>query len=156
MRKILAIVLTVLQFPFAATIGALTGITVLLPIIGAWIGGGIGALLIWVNAPEHVIWFLIVFLVLQQLEGQFIYPKVVGDSIGLPGLLVLIAVILGGGLGGIPGIIFAVPMFAILYSLLKEAIDRLPDQQNETAPASETVPADIPPDSPSETDQPDA
>lgn len=136
MGSLTTIVLVVLRFPFAATIGVLTGITVLLPIIGAWIGGGIGALLIWVNAPDKVLWFLLVFLILQQLEGQFIYPKVVGDSIGLPGLLVLVAVILGGGLGGIFGIIFAVPTFAILYSLLKEAIDRLPAK----ASAAEAVP----------------
>lgn len=137
MGSLSTIVLVILRFPFAATIGVLTGITVLLPIIGAWIGGGIGALLIWVNAPDKVLWFLLVVLILQQLEGQFIYPKVVGDSIGLPGLLVLVAVILGGGLGGIIGIIFAVPTFAILYSLLKEAIDRLPD---EKPPQPETVP----------------
>ena len=65
------------------TIGILTGITALLPIIGAWIGGGVGALLILVEAPERVIWFLVFILALQQIEGQFIYPRVVGNSIGL-------------------------------------------------------------------------
>lgn len=119
-------------FPYAATIGILTGITALLPIIGAWIGGGIGALLIWVEVPERVIWFLIFILALQQIEGQFIYPKVVGNSIGLPGLLVLIAVILGGGFGGIFGIIFTVPVFAILYQLLKEAIDNMENEEQQT------------------------
>lgn len=132
-------------FPYAATIGILTGITALLPIIGAWIGGGIGALLIWVEVPERVIWFLIFILALQQIEGQFIYPKVVGNSIGLPGLLVLIAVILGGGFGGIFGIIFTVPVFAILYQLLKEAIDNMEDgdeQPDEETPSLNTVSED--------------
>lgn len=121
--------LTIFGFPFAATIGVLTGLTALLPIIGAWIGGGIGLLLVWVVAPERAIWFIVFIVILQQLDGQLIYPKIVGDSVGLPGLLVLIAVILGGGFGGIPGILFAVPLFTILYALLKEAIDKLPKEQ---------------------------
>ena len=133
-----ALGLWVFRFPYAATIGILTGITALLPIIGAWIGGGIGALLILVEAPERVIWFLVFILALQQVEGQLIYPRVVGNSIGLPGLLVLIAVILGGGLGGIMGIIFAVPVIAILYQLLKEAIDNM--EQAERAAVQEPEP----------------
>lgn len=138
--------LYIFQFPYAATIGILTGLTAMLPIIGAWIGGGIGVLLIAVEAPDRIIWFLVFILVLQQLEGQFIYPRVVGNSIGLPGLLVLIAVILGGGLGGIFGIIFTVPVFAIIYQLLKEAIDNMPDD-DDPAPQPEvvtTVPVSIP------------
>ena len=138
--------LYIFRFPYAATIGILTGITALLPIIGAWIGGGIGALLIWVEAPDRVIWFLVFILALQQLEGQFIYPRVVGNSIGLPGLLVLIAVILGGGFGGIFGIIFTVPVFAIIYQLLKEAIDHMPEvDEPEPALAVGAPLADSPP-----------
>ena len=150
--------LAIFRFPFAATIGILTGITALLPIIGAWIGGGVGALLIWVEAPEKALWFVLFIFVLQQFDNQLIYPKVVGDSIGLPGLLVLIAVIVGGGLGGVIGIILAVPVFAIIYSLLKDAIDRMPkDDETESKdeepqeplpslpilqePVKETVPA---------------
>lgn len=128
------------RFPYAATIGILTGITALLPIIGAWIGGGIGALLILVEAPERVIWFLLFILALQQIEGQFIYPRVVGNSIGLPGLLVLIAVILGGGFAGIMGIIFAVPLIAILYQLLKEAIHNMEEAERLAVPEPEPEP----------------
>lgn len=135
--------LYIFQFPYAATIGILTGMTALLPIIGAWIGGGIGALLIWVEAPDRVIWFLVFILALQQIEGQFIYPRVVGNSIGLPGVLVLIAVILGGGLGGIFGIIFTVPVFAILYQLLKEAIDQMEVEEKSAQGADPPEP--IPP-----------
>lgn len=110
-------------FPYAFTIGVLTGITALLPIIGAWIGGALGLLLVLAAAPQKAIRFLIFILLLQQFEEQFIYPRVVGDSIGLPGLLVLIAVILGGGLGGMAGMLLAVPLSAVGYSLLKDAID---------------------------------
>ena len=94
----------------------------------------------------RVLWFLVFILALQQIEGQFIYPRVVGNSIGLPGLLVLIAVILGGGLGGIFGIIFTVPVFAIIYQLLKEAIDHMPeDDEPEPALAVVGAPSDTPP-----------
>lgn len=129
--------LTIFGFPYAATIGVLTGLTALLPIIGAWIGGGIGLLLVWVVAPDRAIWFIVFIVILQQIDGQLIYPKIVGDSVGLPGLLVLIAVILGGGFGGILGILFAVPLFTILYALLKEAIDKLPKKQNDPPPDSD-------------------
>ena len=90
-----------------------------------------------VEAPERVIWFLVFILALQQIEGQFIYPRVVGNSIGLPGLLVLVAVILGGGFGGIMGIIFAVPVVAILYQLLKEAIDSMDEAERLALPEPE-------------------
>ena len=133
--------MALLRFPYAATVGVMTGITALIPIIGAWIGGGIGALLIWTEAPEKVIWFLVFILVLQQLEGQLIYPRVVGSSIGLPGLLVLVAVIIGGGFGGILGIILTVPLFAIGYSLLRDAIDRMQQPAPASPPAEEDPPS---------------
>ena len=133
--------LYIFRFPYAATIGILTGISALLPIIGAWIGGGIGALLIFVEAPDRVIWFLVFIFALQQIEGQFIYPRVVGNSIGLPGLLVLVAVILGGGFAGIMGIIFAVPLFAILYQLLKEAITNMEENERLALPEPEPEPS---------------
>ncbi len=125
--------LYIFRFPFAATIGILTGITTLLPIVGAWIGGAIGALLIATAEPDKILWFVVFIFVLQQLDGQFIYPKVVGDSIGLPGLLVLIAVILGAGFGGVIGIIITVPILAILYQLLKDAIDSMPPEDPVSA-----------------------
>ena len=137
--------LLIFRFPYAVTIGLLTGFTTLLPIVGAWIGGAVGLLLIWVDSPEKAIWFLIFILALQQIDGQFIYPKIVGDSIGLPGLLVLIAVIIGGGFAGIMGIILAVPIFAIGYALLKDAIDNMPPKKTESvieAPEPESEESD--------------
>lgn len=130
--------LTIFRFPYAVAIGMVTGLTALIPIIGAWIGGGIGLLLIWVEAPEKALWFLIFIVVLQQLEGQFIYPKVVGSSLQLPGIIVLLAVILGGGFSGIVGILFAVPISATIYTLLKEKIDSAPKE----VPAAEAVTAE--------------
>lgn len=130
--------LTVCRFPYPAAIGVLTGITALIPIIGAWIGGAIGLLLVWVDSPEKAIWFLVFILVLQFAEGQFIYPKVVGDSLGLPGLVVLLAVILGTGFGGVAGIFIAVPLSAILYTLLKETIEARKFHEDDHA--EETVP----------------
>ncbi len=115
--------LTICRFPYPVAIGVLTGITALIPVIGAWIGGGVGLLLVWVDSPEKAIWFLVFIVALQFAEGQFIYPKVVGDSLGLPGLVVLLAVILGTSFDGITGIFIAVPLSAILYTLLKETID---------------------------------
>ena len=134
--------LLIFGFPYAVTIGILTGITTLLPIVGAWIGGAVGLLLIWVDSPDKALWFLLFILALQQIDGQFIYPKIVGDSIGLPGLLVLIAVIVGGGLAGIMGIILAVPIFAIGYALLKDAIDNMPPKAADTPETEKPVPAE--------------
>lgn len=143
--------LLIFGFPYAVTIGILTGITTLLPIIGAWIGGAVGLLLIWVDSPDKALWFLLFIFALQQIDGQFIYPKIVGDSIGLPGLLVLIAVIVGGGFGGIMGIILAVPIFAIGYALLKDAIDNMPPKK--TAPVLSEEPEQA--ESPAETEPED-
>lgn len=137
--------LTIFRFPYAVTIGVLTGITALIPIIGAWIGGGIGALLILVDSPEKVVWFIVFIVVLQQLEGQFIYPKVVGNTLKLPGLIVLVAVILGGSFAGVVGILFAVPISAILYTLLKEMIENNQTKINASDVKDSPAPVPVPP-----------
>lgn len=138
--------LALLKFPFAAAIGVLIGITALIPIIGAWIGGGVGVLLVWVDSPDRTLWFLVFILMLQLLEGQFIYPKVVGDSLGLPGLVVLVAVILGTSFGGVAGIFVAVPLSAILYTLLKETIEakhaKRADGEENDEPKKQSLPED--------------
>ena len=121
----------IFRFPYAGTIGVLQGITALLPIIGAWVGAGVGALLVWVEQPSMAVWFLVFILVLQQIDNQFIYPKIVGNTVGLPEMLVLIAVVVGGSVGGVIGIMSAVPLFTIFYTLLKEAIDKLPPDPSD-------------------------
>ena len=110
-------------FPYASVVSVLVGVTALIPMFGAWIGGGISAILILMVDPMKALLFLIFIVVLQQLEGNLIYPKVVGKSIGLPGLLVLVAVIVGGNLFSVVGILVSVPLCSVLYTLFKEAID---------------------------------
>ena len=116
-------------FPYAVVVGALVTITAIIPIVGAFIAMAIGFFLILVNSPVQALWFLVLFFVLQQIEGDFIYPKVVGNSIGLPALWVLAAVMVGGGLYGILGILLAVPIASVFYVLIKRNVgNRLDDK----------------------------
>lgn len=122
----------IFKFPYAGTVGVLVGITALIPIFGAWIGGGLSAFLILMVNPMKALLFIIYLLILQQIENNLIYPRVVGESIGLPGLLVLIAVIIGNSLTGVTGILVSVPLCSILYTLFKEGIDkRLKEKEQE-------------------------
>lgn len=106
------------RFPYAALISVLIGISALIPIFGAFIGTGIGACLILLEEPIQAVWFVVFILVLQQIEGNVIYPRVVGKSVGLPGVWVLIAVTVGSSFG-ILGMLLAVPLFSVVYTLLK-------------------------------------
>lgn len=116
--------------PYALTISVLIGVTALIPIFGAFIGAGIGFLLIAVQNPALAIGFVIYIIVLQQIEGNIIYPKVVGNSVGLPGIWVMVAVTLGGALWGIMGIVVSVPVASIIYALLRENVNnRLEEQE---------------------------
>lgn len=110
----------ILRIPYAGAVSAFVAVTALVPIFGAWLGGGFGALLILLAEPIKAMWFIIYLLILQQVEGNLIYPKVVGKSVGLPGLLVLMAVTIGGEAFGILGMLFSVPVCAVLYSLYLE------------------------------------
>lgn len=114
----------ILRLPYAPMIGALTAFTALIPIFGAFIGAGVGAFLILMESPVKALIFLIFIVVLQQLEGNLIYPKVVGSSIGLPGIWVLAAVTVGGGVFGISGMLIGVPTAAVIYRLVKEDVNR--------------------------------
>ena len=105
--------------------------------MGAYIGAIVGALMILVVDPIKALWFIIFLVILQQVEGNVIYPKVVGSSIGLPGMWVLAAVTVGGGLGGIPGMLFGVPTAATVYKLLQNDVRR-----RERAAAEEDHEAD--------------
>lgn len=106
------------RFPYAAMTGAVIGVTALIPVAGAYIGGAVGFLLILTDSPIKALFFLIYLVVLQQLEGNLIYPRVVGASIGLPGIWVLAAVTVGGGVFGIPGMLLGVPLAATLYQII--------------------------------------
>ena len=111
-----------LNLPYATMTGAVIAFTALIPVAGAYIGAGVGAFMILTVSPVKAIIFLIFIVILQQLEGNLIYPRVVGSSLGLPAIWVLTAVTLGGGLMGIPGMLLCVPLASALYRLIKEDV----------------------------------
>ena len=113
----------ILRIPYAISIGVLIGVTALIPVVGAFIGIIIGAILIVVINPIKAITFIIFVIILQQIEGNLIYPKVVGNSVGLPGIWVLFAVTVGGSLGGIIGMLIGVPIMTIIYNLIKKKVN---------------------------------
>lgn len=110
-------------FPYASVISVVISFTALIPIFGAWAGAAIGAFLIVFVNPVKALWFLIFLVVLQQLEGNLIYPRVVGKSVGLPGIWVLAAVTIGGSAFGILGMLLGVPICAVIYSLGREFVN---------------------------------
>lgn len=114
----------IIRLPYASMIGSLIGFTALIPIAGAYIGASVGAFMISTQSPAKALIFIIFIIVLQQLEGNLIYPRVVGASLKLPGLLVLAAVTVGGGLGGILGMLLGVPLTSGLYKLARVDIRR--------------------------------
>lgn len=118
------IAMSIFGMPYAMLTGIVIAITALIPIFGAFIGCVIGMLLIVMVNPIQALWFLVLFLVLQQLEGNLIYPHVVGGSIGLPSIWVLVAVTVGGNLFGIAGILFFIPMCSVLYALFRTFVKK--------------------------------
>lgn len=123
----------IFRFPYAGMIGALIGFTALIPVAGAYIGAGVGAVMILTESPIKALLFLVFIVVLQQLEGNLIYPKVVGKSIGLPAIWVLAAVTIGGGLMGVLGMLLGVPIAAALYRFLREDMnkrEKIPAKEN--------------------------
>lgn len=107
------------RFPYAPMIGALVGISALIPIVGAVVGTVVGAFMIAMVNPLQAVWFVVFLLTLQQIEGNLIYPRVVGSSVGLPPIWVLAAVTLGGSLWGVGGMLFAVPTCSVVYALTR-------------------------------------
>ena len=114
----------ILGIPYAGAVSAFVAVTALVPIFGAWIGGGLGAFLIMLAEPGKALWFVLFLLVLQQVEGNLIYPKVVGKSVGLPGIWVLAAVTIGGSVLGIGGMLLFVPLTATVYKLLRNDVKK--------------------------------
>lgn len=120
----------IFRFPNAAVVSVLIGVTALIPVIGPLIGEFIGCLLIFMESPLKALFFLIFILILQAVDNNLIYPRIVGKSVGLPGLLVLIAVILGGNIGGILGVLLGVPIASAIYAL---TVDKLKSKSNKTS-----------------------
>ena len=116
------VTLSILRMPYALLIGILIAFTALIPIFGAFIGCAVGSFLIFMVNPQQAILFVIVFLVLQQIEGNLIYPRVVGESVGLPSIWVLAAVTIGGNLMGIVGMLVFIPLLSVLYTIFREFV----------------------------------
>ena len=140
-----ALGMALLGLPYAMMVGALIAFTALIPVAGAYIGAGVGAFMILTVDPWKAVVFLIFIVVLQQLEGNLIYPRVVGSSMGLPGIWVLAAVTVGGGIMGIGGMLLGVPIAAAVYRLLKEDVKRLEPQlpPEETEEPEVTIEVEI-------------
>lgn len=114
------VVMSIIRLPYPLLIGVLVAFTALIPIFGAFIGCAIGAFLIVMVSPMQSLIFVITFLIIQQIEGNFIYPKVVGSSIGLPSLWVLVAVTVGSSLMGVAGMLLFIPLTSVVYTLSRE------------------------------------
>ena len=119
--------MTVFRFDYAVMVGVLIAFTALIPIVGAFIGCFVGAFLMLVDDPVKALWLLVLFIVLQQIEGNLIYPHVVGNSVGLPSIWVLAAVTIGGSLMGVFGMLIFIPLLSTVYMLLKEDVNKRND-----------------------------
>lgn len=114
----------ILRLPYATMVGALIAVTALIPVAGAYIGGGVGALMIFSVSPIQAVVFVVFLVILQQLEDNLIYPKVVGSSLGLPAIWVLAAVTIGGGIMGVVGMLISVPVASAFYRMLKDHVNK--------------------------------
>lgn len=124
------VAMSLFRMPYVLLISVLIAVTALIPVVGAWIGCIVGAFLILVSSPMQALGFLGMFLLLQQLEGNLIYPRVMGNAIGLPGIWVLLAVVLGEGLMGVVGMLLFIPLTSVCYQLLRDAVDERIREQN--------------------------
>lgn len=129
----------VFRFPYAAMISTMVGVTALVPVIGGFIGGGIGAFMILTVEPIKALWFVVYLVVLQQLEGNIIYPRVMGNRVNLSAMWILAAVTIGGGIGGPVGMLLGVPLASTFAILFNEAT-----QKRELALESQVVTPDTP------------
>ena len=136
------IAMTIFGFPYALLISVVVGVTQIVPIIGPWVSALFGALIILVSDPSRVIWFIVLVLVVQQIEANVFYPRVVGSAVGLSGIWVMIAVLLGSGLFGIVGIVLCVPVMAVLYTLVSEWVNRRVEEKRFAAGMRKTPPTE--------------
>lgn len=128
--SLFAISMAIFRMPYIPLVSVLIAVTAFIPIVGAFVGCIVGAFLILVVNPLQAVWFVIMFLVIQQIEGNLIYPKVVGTSIGLSGMWVLLAVAVGGELMGIAGMFLMIPLASVIYTLLREYTHKRLDKKD--------------------------
>lgn len=124
------VAMTIFQMPYALLVGVLIMVTALIPIVGAFIGCIVGAFLILMVNPMQAVWFVVMFLIIQQIEGNVIYPKVVGSSVGLPAILVFAAVIVGGELFGVIGMLIFIPLTSVCFTIAKAVVEIKLSQKN--------------------------
>ena len=118
----IAVSMIILKLPYVTLVSVLVAVTAFIPIVGAWIGCFVGAFFMLVNDPMQAVWFVVMFLALQQIEGNMIYPKVVGNSIGLSGMWVIVAISVGGDLFGIVGMLLMIPFASVIQTVLREEV----------------------------------
>ena len=121
---LLLICMLIFRLPYAVTIACMTALLALIPYVGAYLSLAIGCVLIITLSPMKALIFVAVFLVAQQIEGNVIYPRVVGKSVGLPAYITLAAVMVGGAIAGIPGMFFVIPIASVAYVLLRETVQK--------------------------------
>ena len=143
-----ALGMVILRIPYAPMVSALVGVMSLIPVVGAFIGGGVGAFMIFTESPIKALVFVIFIIVLQQFEGNLIYPKVVGSQVQLPAIWVLAAVTVGGALAGPMGILLGIPITSTAYVLIREATEK----REQKLAASVTQPSEAESETPSETE----
>lgn len=124
------VTMTIFKMPYALLVGVLIAFTALIPIFGAFIGCAVGTVLIFMVNPMQALGFIVMFFVLQQIEGNLIYPHVVGNSVGLPSIWVLVAVSIGGSLMGIVGMLIFIPLVSVVYSLFRGIVNRRLERRN--------------------------
>ena len=118
----IAVAMAILKLPYIPLVSVLVAVTAFIPIVGAWAGCVVGTFFMLVNDPMQAVWFLIMFLVVQQIEGNLIYPKVVGTSIGLSGMWVIVAISVGGDLFGVVGMLLMIPLASVIQTVLREEV----------------------------------
>ncbi len=121
---LVAIAMLIFQFDYVVLIGVLVAFTALIPVVGGFIGCGVGVILIMIDDPIKALWFILLFVIVQQIEGNLIYPYVVGNSVGLPSMWVLAAITVGGSLMGIAGMLLFIPLTSTAYTLLRETVNK--------------------------------
>lgn len=134
----------IFRMPYAIMVGVLCGTCIIIPIIGGYLGAVIGTFLVFTANPSMAPWFLLFIVILQTVEGNLIYPRLLGNNMGMPGLWVLAAVTLGGGLGGIPGMLMSVPVCATVYALTREWVEKKEKEKEEKKEAEKTEDASPP------------
>ena len=139
------IVMSILNMPYAVLVGCTIAVTALIPIVGAFIGCGLGAFLLLMVSPMQALIFVVMFLILQQVEGNLIYPHVVGSSVGLPSIWVLAAVSIGGSLMGVAGMLLFIPMTSVIYTLFRQFVYRRLGEKNLRIHASGVEERRVPP-----------